>query len=280
MASDQGEKTAQQGEKPTTQDDKPLSAAKPTRRKKGDKKLRAFRGNSFDDYFDTGMRNFPLPGRIALGIAVYACGFWTKFRWPWTFENDEKLVGGDKRSRVLVMNHTSMLDPVAIIVHLWLRGIRIRTIYKSEFDKNKLVSWAFSRCGAIPVKRGTADMKAIRRAAAALKRGEWVLIFPEGTRVKSDDEPVEIHEGYALIAQMGKNAPVQPVGCVGARDITRRGSHVHHFARVYFKAGDLIEFSSLEVSGKKAQAKAMSKAGMDAVYKLRDELRAEHPGRM
>ncbi|MGI6230801.1 MAG: lysophospholipid acyltransferase family protein [Tractidigestivibacter sp.] len=245
--------------------------------KKG--KLRAFHGNTFDDYFDSAMRDFPLPGRIALGIAVYGCGFWTKFRWYWKFENDEKLVGGDKRPRVVVMNHTSMLDPVVMIVHLWLRGIRIRTIYKSEFDKSPIVSWAFSRVGAIPIKRGTADIKAIRRAVASLKRGEWVLIFPEGTRIKSDDEPVEIHEGYALIAQMA-HVPVQPVGCVGARDITKRGSHLHHFSRVFLKAGDLIEFSDINAKSRKEQAEAMSHAGMDAVYKLRDELRQEHPGRM
>ena len=35
-----------------------------------------------------------------------------------------------------------------------------------------------------PSKRGTADMKAIRRAVNALKRGENVLLFPEGTRIR------------------------------------------------------------------------------------------------
>ena len=80
-----------------------------------EKRLRAFRGNSFDDYFDTGMRNFPLPARVFLGIAVYACLVWTQFRWRWSVENKEKLVD-DKTPRVIVMNHGSMLDPVIIIV--------------------------------------------------------------------------------------------------------------------------------------------------------------------
>lgn len=247
-------------------------------KKAPEKRLRAFHGNSFDDYFDTGMRNFPLPARMLLGIAVYACMAWTQFRWRWSVEDKEKLVD-DKTPRVIVMNHGSMLDPVIIIVQLWLHGIRVRTIYKSEFDKSPVVTWFFTRVGAIPVQRGTADMKSVRRAKAALDRGECVLIFPEGTRIKSDDEPVTIHEGYSLMAQLG-HAPVQPVAIVGARDITKRGSHLHHFSRVWLKAGDPITWDSLDAKGRKAQLAAMSKAGMDAVYALRDELHEEHPGRM
>ena len=79
-------------------------------KKAPEKRLRAFHGNSFDDYFDTGMRNFPLPARMFLGIAVYACMAWTQFRWRWSVEDKEKLVD-DKTPRVIVMNHGSMLDP-------------------------------------------------------------------------------------------------------------------------------------------------------------------------
>ncbi len=248
------------------------------RKKPAERRLRAFRGNSFDDYFDTGMRNFPLPARAFLGMIVCLCMAWTQFRWRWSIEDKEKLIG-DKTPRVIVMNHVSMLDPVIIVVQLWLHGIRARTIYKSEFDRSPVVTWLFARVGAIPVQRGTADMRSVRRARAALDRGECVLIYPEGTRVKSDDEPVTVHEGYALMAQLA-HAPVQPVAIVGARDITRRGGHLHRFARVWLKAGDPIFWDSLGVEGRKAQLAAMSKAGMDAVYALRDELREAHPGRM
>ena len=135
-------------------------------KKAPEKRLRAFHGNSFDDYFDTGMRNFPLPARMFLGIAVYACMAWTQFRWRWSVEDKEKLVD-DKTPRVIVMNHGSMLDPVIIIVQLWLHGIRVRTIYKSEFDKSPVVTWFFTRVGAIPVQRGTADMKSVAASASS-----------------------------------------------------------------------------------------------------------------
>jgi 1-acyl-sn-glycerol-3-phosphate acyltransferase len=110
-------------------------------------------------------------------------------------------------------------------------------------------------------------------------RGEWVLIYPEGTRVKSDDEPVTVHGGFALMAHMAK-ASVQPLAIVGARDITPRGSHLHRLGRVYLRAGDPIEFSDLDAKGKKAQVAAMGNVAMGRVYELRDGLRGEHPGKM
>ncbi|MBP3883677.1 MAG: 1-acyl-sn-glycerol-3-phosphate acyltransferase, partial [Olsenella sp.] len=241
-------------------------------------KLHAFRGNTFDDYYDHDMRDFPLPARIFLGFVICIAGLFTKILWPWRFEQGE-LLWNEKRGRVIVMNHVSMLEPVAIVCSLWFHGQRCRPIYKSEFDKMTIATWLFSRAGGIPVQRGTADLKAVRRAQWALQRGENVLIYPEGTRIKSDDQPVEIHGGFALIAQMGK-APVQPAAVVGARDITRPGKILKRLGRVFLKAGECIEFSDLGVKGRKQQAQAMEKVAMERVYELRDELRRDHPGKM
>lgn len=251
------------------------AAAKP---KAAAGRMRAFAGNTFDDYYDHGMKEFPLPARALLAVAATIVWAVTKLLWPWRIE-DVRLLRDDARGRMIVMNHTSMLDPVVIICGLYFHGIRVRPISKSEFNKTNLVSWLFSRAGTIPVKRGTADLKAVRRAQAALTRGECVLVFPEGTRIKSDDQPVTIHGGFALMAQMAK-APVQPVAIVGARDITPKGTHWKRFGRVFCKAGECIEFSDLGVRGRKQQALRMEEVAMERVYALRDELRHEHPGKM
>lgn len=251
------------------------AAAKP---KAAAGRMRAFAGNTFDDYYDHGMQEFPLPARVLLAVAATIVWAVTKLLWPWRIE-DVRLLRDDARGRMIVMNHTSMLDPVVIICGLYFHGIRVRPISKSEFNKTSFVSWLFSRAGAIPVKRGTADLKAVRRAQAALTRGECVLVFPEGTRIKSDDQPVTIHGGFALMAQMAK-APVQPVAIVGARDITPKGTHWKRFGRVFCKAGECIEFSDLGVRGRKQQALRMEEVAMERVYALRDELRREHPGKM
>ena len=67
---------------------------------------------------------------------------------------------------------------------------------------------------------------------------------------------------------------------VGARDITPAGTHWKRlFWRVFLKVGDPITFDELDVKGRKAKVAAMEKLAMERVYALRDELRAEHPGK-
>ena len=261
------------------------AAAKPAKReragvakaKPGEGRMRAFAGNSFEDYYDHGMRDYPLPARALLACVVCLVGFVTKILWPWKFEQGE-LMWEESRGRVLVMNHVSMLEPVVVVCSLWFHGQRVRPIYKSEFDKAGIVTWLFSRVGGIPIQRGSADLKAVRRAQRALQRGEVVLIYPEGTRIKTD-EKAPIHGGFALIAQMGK-APVQPSAVVGARDITRPGRFFKKLGRVFLKVGPCIEFAELGVKGRKQQAQKMEQVAMDRVWELRDELRRDHPGKM
>ncbi len=262
-----------------------MAAAKPAKKegagvakaKPGEGRMRAFAGNSFEDYYDHGMRDYPLPARALLACVVCLVGAVTKILWPWKFEQGE-LMWEESRGRVLVMNHVSMLEPVVVVCSLWFHGQRVRPIYKSEFDKAGIVTWLFSRVGGIPIQRGSADLKAVRRAQRALQRGEVVLIYPEGTRIKTD-EKAPIHGGFALIAQMGK-APVQPSAVVGARDITRPGRFFKKLGRVFLKVGPCIEFAELGVKGRKQQAQKMEQVAMDRVWELRDELRRDHPGKM
>ena len=231
-------------------------------------RMHAFSGNSFDDYYNHDIREHPLPGRLLIGAVVRILWVITKFLWPWRVENAELLLS-DPRGRVIIMNHESMLDPVVAVVTLWLNHVPVRIVYKSEFDKIRPATWLFSRAGGFPVERGTADMKTVRRARAMLMRGECVLIYPEGTRVR-DDAQAESHGGYAIMAQLAK-APVQPLAIIGARRLRFRH-------RVYLRAGEPIEWSDLSSEKRKEQLAEMERVGMERVYELRDQLRAEYPG--
>lgn len=232
-----------------------------------DGKMHAFAGNSYDDYYDHAMADFPWTARVLMNIVVYACYAFTKLVWPWKIEQVERLVD-DKRGRVIIQNHESMVDPVIMVVVLWRAGIHMRIVYKKEFDKIGIARWLFSRVGAFPVNRGEADIKLIRRARASLQRGECLLIYPEGTRVKRDAD-AEVHGGYALMAQLAK-APVQPVALVGAR-------HLGFRSKVRLAVGEPIEWSDLASTKRKEQVAEMEERGMAEVYRLRDELREKYP---
>lgn len=237
-------------------------------RDRRDGRMRAFAGNTFDDYYDHDLRDHPLPGRLLIGAIVRILWVVTKLLWPWRIERAERLLD-DARGRVVIMNHESMLDPVVVVVTMWLAHVPVRIVYKSEFDKLLPATWLFSRAGGFPVERGTADMKVVRRARAMLSRGECVLIYPEGTRVRDDAEQ-QSHGGYAIMAQLAK-APVQPVAIVGARCLRFRRP-------VYVRVGNPIEWSDLPAGKRKEQLAEMERVGMERVYELRDSLREEHPG--
>ena len=74
----------------------------------------------------------------------------SKIMWRWDFEDAEKLFDSNsERGTVIICNHTSMAEVIAIVAHIWAKGHRVRPIFKSEFNKTKIVKWAFSRVGGL-----------------------------------------------------------------------------------------------------------------------------------
>lgn len=170
------------------------------------------------DYVRSAMDTYPVPIKIALNVILFLIWVFFKIFYPWRFENIDAFADELKaQGCMVVQNHVSMVEPVIMIIELWRRGIHARPMYKLEFEKIGPAKWLFRRVGGIPVNRGAADMRAIRAAKEALQRGECVLVYPEGTRIKSDDDVPEARGGFAMIAQMA-NAPVIPTAVVGAAD--------------------------------------------------------------
>mgnify|MGYP001707149635 CR=1 FL=1 len=157
-----------------------------------------------EDYYNAPYAEFPALIRGTVFVVMAILWAFSKLMWRWKVEDADLLFERQEgRGSVVICNHTSMAELLAVETALFFGGRRIRPIFKSEFAKSKIVRWAFSRVGGIPVERGTADMKCLRAAQHALQRGEDVLIFPEGTRIRSREIKPEVHGGFALIAQMG-----------------------------------------------------------------------------
>ena len=141
-----------------------------------------------EDYYNAPYAEFPALIRGTVFVIMAILWAFSKLMWRWKVEDADLLFERQEgRGSVVICNHTSMAELLAVETALFFGGRRIRPIFKSEFAKSKIVRWAFSRVGGIPVERGTADMKCLRAAQHALQRGEDVLIFPEGTRIRSRD---------------------------------------------------------------------------------------------
>ncbi|WP_302153250.1 lysophospholipid acyltransferase family protein [uncultured Enorma sp.] len=232
-----------------------------------------------DCYYDRGMRENP-PAIRALYLVIIGILFaFSKVYWRWRVERAEELLPTGDTGSVIISNHTSMGEVVATVCHIVRTGRRVRPIMKSEFNKNPIVKWFFARVGGIPVDRGTSDMKALRRAQHALQRGEDVLVYPEGTRIRSDDQPVEIHGGFALIAQMAK-APVVPLAVCGFRDVTPPGAHIMRPVKTWIRCGERLSLSDAPAELKRRERlQWLEDESVRRMYEVRDALREEHPGR-
>lgn len=121
---------------------------------------------------------------------------------------------------VVVANHISNVDPLALGQYLAFSGRWPRFLAKASIFGVPLVGAVVRACGQIPVERGSAAAKdALDAAVAAVEQGRAVVVYPEGTITKDPDLwPMRGRTGAARIA-LRTDAPVVPVGQWGAQEI-------------------------------------------------------------
>jgi 1-acyl-sn-glycerol-3-phosphate acyltransferase len=119
---------------------------------------------------------------------------------------------------LVVCNHQSFLDPI-------LAALPIRRPFspmaRDSLFRNPAFSWLIRSLYAFPVKRGKADLGAIKEAIRRLKAGRIVLVFPEGTRTR-DGSIGKLHAGMVVMAQRAK-VPILPMVIDGAFEAWPRG---------------------------------------------------------
>ena len=156
---------------------------------------------------------------------------------------------------ILSGNHVSYLDPIV----LWTRAPRrVHFMGKSELFEGGFFAWFLPRVLAFPIRRGAADRKAIQEATRLLEAGEFVGIFPEGTRHReSDTELGDAQSGAAFIA-MRSGCPIVPVGISGTGEAMPPGKKLPRFPRVAVRYGEPIEPAAFMDGSRKERITAMT----------------------
>ncbi len=109
---------------------------------------------------------------------------------------------------VVCGNHTSLSDPLFVTFAMGRRH-QLRTMAKAELMRVPVLGWLLGKAGIFGVERGKADVGAIKTAIKFLKSGEKILLFPEGTRVKSGEDSAA-KTGAAMLA-IRTGVPILPV---------------------------------------------------------------------
>lgn len=120
---------------------------------------------------------------------------------------------------VVIANHTSVRDPIAMYFALWYRRVSILAI--KELFKSKLGNWFFRGAGCIPVDREAFSMDTFHEAVEVLSCGGIVGIFPEG-RINHDASTVEPFKSGAVLMAMRGRVPIVPVYIAPAKEWYRR----------------------------------------------------------
>ncbi len=132
---------------------------------------------------------------------------------------------------LLASNHRSYFDVAAIGLVAARLGRPVRFMAKQEVFDAPVVGRLARILGGIQVDRGSGSSDPMRRASAALRAGEVVIVLPQGTIPRGERffDPVLVgHTGAArLAAETG--APVVPIGLWGTERVWPRSSRVPDF---------------------------------------------------
>ena len=133
---------------------------------------------------------------------------------------------------LVVSNHQSHLDPP--FIGMFCRR-RLNYLARETLFHFLPLGWLLPSLDAIPIDREGLGLAGVKETLRRLKRGEMVLIFPEGSRT-SDGRVGELKRGFCSLARRG-GVQVMPVAIAGAYEVWPRGRHFPRPGVVHLQFG-------------------------------------------
>jgi len=168
-------------------------------------------------------------------------------------------------------NHSGMLEAPLLYTQLQPRP-QLTALAKVESWDNWFLNYVFSLWQIIPIRRGEADMTALRSSLEKLAQGYILGISPEGTRSK-DGKLLRAHGGITLLA-LKANAPLLPIAHWGGEHF---GSNVKRLrrSRVHLRVGRPFR---LDTGGARVNQDMRQQIADEMMYQIAAMLPEEYRG--
>ncbi len=165
---------------------------------------------------------------------------------------------------LLLSNHQSFVDPMfdATPIPRQCCFAARDTLFKIFFFGRFVHSF-----NAIPLKRGQADLTAMKTFIEKLRDGFGLVLYPEGTRT-SDGKIAQIKPGFGLLARRA-NVPVVPVVIDGAFECWPRHKKLWRPHKVYVYYGKPIPPEKIVEMGDRGFAEYITKLLREMQTELR-----------
>ena len=144
-------------------------------------------------------------------------------------EGTENIPKDKSQPLIYCGNHRTYADPPLIVV---TAKRHVRFLAKEELRKNPLFAFLGVVFDGIYVKRDSKDVTALKTTLKALKNGESIALFPEGTR-NGMEKGEKAKDGAAFFA-VKTGAKVIPVGISGGEK---------PFKKMTIRYGEPLDFS-------------------------------------
>lgn len=181
---------------------------------------------------------------------------------------------------VVVANHVSNADPIAVAHYLIWNGRWPRFLAKAEVWSMPVAGWAVMATGQIPVRRGAGTaVDSLAAAKTALGAGECVMVYPEGTITTDPDGWPMVGRTGAVRLALATGVPLVPLGQWGAQKLL--GGKKPAWPRLIpkptmvLRCGPPVDLSDLAGRTDLDAVHEATLRTMDAITRLVEQIRGE-----